>query len=87
MLAGQLNVNVIGFLMMQKQLDEWHVIVRESSVTVGESSVVIRRLAADGRVIESYAPQPPGVAAVFLAAIIQGFQPPRGLVPLDKPAG
>lgn len=86
MLAGQLNVNVIGFLMMQKQLDEWHVIVRESGVTAGESSVTIRRL-ADGRVIEAYAPQPPGVAAVFLAAIIQGFQPPRGLVPLDKPAG
>ncbi len=51
-LAGQLNVNVIGFLMMQKQLDEWHVIVRESGVTAGESSVTIRRL-ADGRVIEA----------------------------------
>ena len=38
----------------------------------------------NGKTEESYAPVDVGRAAVFAAAIIQGYQPPRGLVRLDK---
>ena len=39
----------------------------------------------DGRLLESYFPQPRARAAISAAAIIHGFEPPRALVRLDKP--
>lgn len=37
--------------------------------------------------VEAYAPVGEGRAAIYAAAIIQGFEPPRGLVRQERPAG
>lgn len=48
---------------------------------------VVFRRRHEGRVIESYCPVPHGLAAISAAAISQGFEPPRCLVPFGKPLG
>lgn len=43
----------------------------------------------DGRIVESYPSSQPGArerAAIYAAAVIQGFEPPRGLVRQETPA-
>lgn len=47
---------------------------------------VFTRMVND-KAIESYAPVSQAVAGIYAAAIVQGFQPPRCLIYLDKPAG
>ncbi len=46
-----------------------------------------KALGLTGRVRESYRPMASDEAAVALVAISQGFEPPRGLLRLDKQAG
>lgn len=65
--------------------DGWH-IKKSKHKVCGDDMVQIRRL-YKGRVVESYAPLPVDKAAVYIMAIIQGYQPPRGLYHLDKPSG
>lgn len=48
--------------------------------------VVFRRI-HEGRVIESYCPQPHGLAAISAALVAQGYEPLRCLVPFGKPLG
>lgn len=47
---------------------------------------VFKRMVND-TVIEIYTPVSQAVAGIYAAAIVQGFQPPRCLTYLDKPAG
>ncbi len=54
----------------------WH-------IDINRSGVLFRRLHND-QVVESYLRVSFPRAAVFVAAIIQGFQPPAHLVPIDK---
>lgn len=54
------------------------------SVQIKEGSVRFQRL-SKGKIVESYLPLSRAEAAVHLMAIIQGFQPPRGLLRQDKP--
>lgn len=53
-------------------------------VTIAEDTVSLRRL-NDGGVEEVYAPVSKERGAIYLAAISQGFQPPRDLRLFDKP--
>lgn len=41
----------------------------------------------DGRVVESYRSYERGEASVAVIALLNGFQPPRGLSSLDRPTG
>ena len=41
----------------------------------------------EGRTVESYARVGLDKAAIYAAAVIQGFEPPRDLRRLDKPVG
>ncbi len=53
-------------------------------IEVNENSARITRT-EQGNAIESYGAMPIAKASVYVAAIIQGFQPPRSLLSCDKP--
>ena len=60
-------------------------------IEIKDETLFIKRLRGSAeldifnKLDESYAPVSLQVGAVYLAAIINGFQPPRCLVHLDKP--
>ena len=59
----------------------------EVHISRADDRVLLRRKTKDGRVEESYCPVEVHRAAVYLSAIIQGFEPPRCLMNLDKLVG
>jgi len=56
----------------------------EFVMTINKDAMILKRMHR-GAVVESYAPVSKERGAVYLAAISQGFQPPRDLRPFDKP--
>lgn len=52
-------------------------------VDVSAGGVLIQRINDEGLAVECYGPVPPGQAALRLAAIVNGFEPPRGLRPVQ----
>jgi hypothetical protein len=60
--------------------------VTEWRIEVGPEKVWIRRMAGE-QACESYRFVDHGIAAVWLAAISQGFQPPRDLRAFGKAVG
>lgn len=55
-------------------------------IEVSDKGVQMTRM-HNGRPIESYPMVSHAIGAVYLTAISQGFQPPRGLLACDKPVG
>lgn len=51
----------------------------------GDKVTLTRKI--EGKAVETYAPVSKNKASVFVVAAIQGFQPPRNLLNLDKPVG
>ena len=56
----------------------------EFVMTINKDTMILKRMHG-GIVVESYAPVSKERGAVYLAAISQGFQPPRDLRLFDKP--
>jgi hypothetical protein len=54
-------------------------------IEISPEGVYLQRLHND-HVIEAYAKVDHGKAAIYLTAILNGFQPPRALVRLDTPS-
>ena len=52
--------------------------------TADENNLKLTRL-IDGKAIETYPPVHRSMAGVYVQAIVQGFRPPRELMPLDPP--
>ena len=65
--------------MNDKELDRWVLVERE------DGNFNLRRY-VKGKLNESYPGVSRGQASVYLSAVIQGFQPPRGLLRLDRPS-
>lgn len=58
----------------------------KESWTIDMAEKITLSRVINGAVVEIYRPVERGEAAVRLAAIIQGFEPPRSLTRLDRPA-
>jgi|GEM_PF-5565253 len=63
-------------------MEQW--VVKISREREGDDRVHIRR-EVKGRIIETYAPVDADRGALYMSAIIHGYQPPRYLHRLDKP--
>jgi hypothetical protein len=73
------NRKKIEELAIQDRDEEWKVLIK------GGRIFFTRMI--NGRLEESYRPMNTNEASVAAVSIIQGYQPPRSLTRLDKPAG